>query len=143
MGFARVLTGKEQAIMEAEEIVTRTAKVRLEEGGIVRATVLPGAVQTLADAIENTAAEVKLTKGERYALLVDMRQIRSQDREARQYYTRPGCEKTLRAVAIVIASPMSRVIGNFFIGFGTRSVPNRLFTSETEAMEWLKSFGDG
>ena len=121
-----------------KEIVTRTARIRLEEDDLVHVTTLPGVVQTLADAKENEQAENELTGGERHTLLVDMREIRAQDREARQYYTRPEAQKTIRAVAIVIGSPMSRVIGNFFLGFNKPSVPNRLFTSEAEAIVWLR-----
>jgi hypothetical protein len=35
---------------------------------------------------------------------------------------------------------MSRVIGNFFIGFSRTNIPTRLFTSEAEAIDWLKTF---
>jgi predicted oxidoreductase len=125
--------------METEEIVTRTARVRMEEPGIVRATIIRGADQTLPDAIENSQAEAKLTGREPYKLLVDMRHIHSQDRDARAYYTRPETAKIVRGVAIVVGSPMSRVIGNFFLGFSKTSVPARLFTSDTEALAWLKT----
>jgi hypothetical protein len=128
--------------METEEIVTRTAKTRLGAGNIIHATSLPGSVQTLAEAQENMQAVEQLAQGRPCALLVDLRQIRSQDREAREYYTRPENAKALRAVAVLIDSPMSRVIGNFFIGFSKPVVPTRLFRSEAEAIEWLQAFRD-
>jgi hypothetical protein len=129
-------------MMETDVIVTRTATTRLEPGGLIRATTLPDSVQTLADAQENMQAITALSKGQPCALLTDMRQIRSQDRAAREYYTRPENAKNLRAVALLIGSPMSRVIANFFLGFNKPIIPTRLFTSEIEAVAWLQEFQD-
>lgn len=126
--------------METETIVTRTAKIYQQEPGIVQVLVLPGAIQTLADAKENMQAQARLTAGQRHALFVDMRQIQSQDREAREYYAGPESAQILKAVAILIGSPMSRVIGNFMLGFNRSTLPTRLFTSEDEALSWLRSF---
>jgi hypothetical protein len=83
------------------------------EDGIVCATALPGAVQTLADAQENARAEEQLAGGKRHALFIDMRQIRAQDREAREFYSKPENTTTQSAVAILIGSPISKVIGIF------------------------------
>ena len=44
------------------------------------------------------------------------------------------------AVALVIDSPLSRVLGNFFLGFNRPETPARLFTSVDEARAWLNTF---
>jgi hypothetical protein len=109
---------------------------------MIRATTLPGSVQTLVEARENMRAIEQLAKDKRCTLLVDLRQIRSQSREAREYYTRPENAKALLAVAVLVGSPMSRVIGNFFIGFSKPGVPTRLFAAEDDAIAWLREFRD-
>jgi hypothetical protein len=44
------------------------------------------------------------------------------------------------AAALLIGSPLTRAIGNFFMGLNKPLIPTRLFTSETEALAWLKGF---
>jgi hypothetical protein len=43
-------------------------------------------------------------------------------------------------VALLVGSPMSRAIGNFFIGLNKPLIPTRLFVSEPEALAWLRGF---
>ncbi|NTW03029.1 MAG: STAS/SEC14 domain-containing protein [Oscillochloris sp.] len=124
--------------MEPNEIVTRTAITRMEPGNLVRATTRSNVDQVLVDAQANLDAIAQVTQGQSFTLLVDMRQIKSQDREAREHYIHkmtPG----LRATAILIGSPMSRIIGNLFLGFSRGSVPTKIFTSEDEALAWLRT----
>jgi hypothetical protein len=126
--------------MESQEIVTRAAIVRLGADGILRIISLPGAEETLDDAKQIVAASRQLVQGTPRPMLVDLRDIRSHSREARQLYARPESSGTLRAAAILVGSPISRVIGNFALGFNKLVVPTRLFTSEAEALDWLKGF---
>ena len=126
-----------------QPIVTRTGTHYLDADGIIRATIHAGAEQTLDDAIENVQASSVLGVGKRRPLLVDMRQIKSQTREARTYYTGPEGTRCYTAAAVLVDSPVSRLIANFLLGFNkSATVPSRLFTSEPEAIEWLKTFLD-
>jgi hypothetical protein len=112
----------------------------MESQGLVRITHHPGAVQTLDDAKATVAVVNTLIQGQQVSLLIDMRRIKSQDREVREYYTQQGYTIGLQAVAILVGSPVSRVIGNLYIGFNKSDIPTRLFTSEPEAIAWLKEF---
>lgn len=126
--------------METEEIVTRTSRVWMEAGRMVRITASPGVVQTLADAKDDVHVFDRLSQGRPFTALLDIRQLKSQEREAREFYSQPGHTPGLVAIAILIGSPMSRVIGNFFMGFNKSDIPARLFTSEPEAIAWLQEF---
>lgn len=126
--------------MEGEEVVIRTSTIRMEAQGLVRITHHPGAVQTLDDAQATSAVVNNLIGGQQVRLLIDMRRIKSQDREVREYYTQQGYAIGLQAVAILVGSPVSRVIGNLYIGFNKSNIPTRLFTSEAEAIAWLQEF---
>lgn len=70
-------------------------------------------------------------------VLVDLRAVRSQSAEARAYLAGPEATKVSAAVALLVASPLSRAIGNFYLGFNRPEVPTRLFTDEIEAERWL------
>ena len=125
--------------MENEVIETRTAEFWQRDDGIVHAIDNGKFQVTLADAKENVAAALKAANGKRLPLFVDITSVRSVTREARLHYRdEAGLHAT--AAAILIGSTISRVIGSFIIGLDKPAVPARLFTSETEAIEWLKGF---
>jgi len=126
--------------MENEVVATPTAKVWLGEDGIVRTNYFPNVEETLADAKENIATVVKVSKGKRYPVLVGGRNVKSITREARAYYAGETTANAVYAAAILIGSPVSRMIGNFFMNFNKPKYPLKLFTSETDAIEWLKGF---
>ena len=125
--------------MQAAE-VTRTAKIWLDADGIMRISTFPSLEDTMDDARQNIAACTKVAAGKRRPLLVDMRSLKAQSREVRAYYTGPETMKLNLAVAILVDSPMSRVIGNFFLGFNKMDLPTQLFRSDDEALTWLKGY---
>lgn len=127
--------------MDSHEIHTRASVVRFDDAlGIVRLTVVQGSDETLADAQASVRAVLDVGAGHRPPLLVDMRGIKTQTREARQYYTGPQAERATRAAALLVQSRLSAVIATFFIGMNRMSVPLRIFTDENEALTWLQSF---
>ena len=119
----------------------RAVTVWLGDDGIVRADMKPGvATQDLTDAHESVAAQAALCDGVRRPVLVNMGDIQSLSRECRKYYSGPEPAKVRSACAVLVGSPVARAIGNFFIGVNKSVVPTRLFTSEPEAVAWLKEF---
>jgi hypothetical protein len=44
------------------------------------------------------------------------------------------------AVALVAGTPLSRMMGNFFLGVNKPPYPTRLLDSETPALAWLQAF---
>ncbi len=107
---------------------------------LVRGRFLDGAEVTGEDAAENIAVTTRLTGGRRFPVLVDLRSVRSQSAEARAYQAGPEALRVTLAVALIIGSPLSRMIGNFYLGFNKPPVPTRLFTSVSEAEDWLSTF---
>ena len=126
--------------MEREEIVTRVSKVWVGEDGIARIIHVPGAELTLEDAKETMAAYLKVNKGKRLPLFVDTKEMKSMTRECRHYYASEESAKHASAVAIIVGTPVSRVLGNFYLGLSNPHLTSQLFTSEQEALEWLKEF---
>ncbi len=131
-----------QNSLQNEKIVTNTTTNWLGEDGIIRSIMHEKAIDTLETAKENIAAGIKLAGGKKRPVLLDMSKIKSMDKAARDYYSnsdkREGGDLV---VGIVVNSPVSRIIGNFFLGFNKPTNPTpRLFTDHDKAIEWLKSF---
>ncbi len=68
-----------------------------------------------------------------HSTLVDIRAIRGATRAARRKPPRP----TLTRLAILVASPVSRMIANTYLVAVPPRVPTKLFTSEEKARTWL------
>lgn len=130
--------------MEIREIanVTKIAKAGMWLGvdGIVRIVWVPGAEATLADAEECMAAYLTINGGKRRPMIVDTATMKSLAREARHYFASAEAAKVASAVGIIVGTPVSRVLGNFYLGLGNPNLPTRLFASEGEALEWLKGY---
>lgn len=119
---------------------TRTSKVWLGEDGILRVVSLPVKDVSLADAEDNWAAVTEANQGVIRPIFGDIREVRGISREARKFYSREDAGQLVSAIGLQISSPVSHVIGTLFLGLNKPPVPVRLFTTEVEAVEWLKGF---
>lgn len=108
--------------------------------GICRTKIKPNSHVTLKEASENTEAVSSFYKDKRFPLLIDSRDIKSMDREARNQFSTNNRETRINSFAVIVRSPLSRVIGNFFMGLNKPQVPAKLFDNEEEALAWLKTF---
>lgn len=119
--------------------VTRNCRMRLGEDGIIREVVFPGSVEDLEAAREAIAAVAQISGGTRRPLFIDIRRVRAVNREARELFGSEEASRWVTAVALLVGSPVSRVIGNFLLGLNKLGVPIQLFTSESSAIDWLKT----
>jgi len=106
--------------------------------GICRTKTKPLAVITLKEAMENSVAVTSFYKDKKFPLLIDARNIKYMEREARKHFSTNGRETKINSFAIMVKSPLSRMIGNFFMGLNKPAIPARLFDDENEAVKWLK-----
>jgi hypothetical protein len=110
----------------------------LRPDGIVHLIWGSRVTMALEDAIAATDAMTKLTDGRRSPLLVDVHDAGTQDRPARVEFVRRG--DLVSAVALVVATPLSRIMGNFFLDVSKPMAPTKLFDDETSALAWLREF---
>src|SRR5450759_5504790 len=82
----------------------------LRPDGIVQVVLAPRVAIVLEDATATSEAMAQLTGGRQSPLLVDMRDTGPQDRAARAVWARPSAP--LSAVALIVGSPLSRMMGN-------------------------------
>lgn len=110
------------------------------DDGICRTKTKPLADIHLKEAKENTGAVSSFYKGKKFPLLIDVRSIRSMELEARKHLSTNGRETSINSFAVIVKSPLSRVIGNFLMGLNKPEIPARLFDNEQEAIHWLKNY---
>ncbi|MFC1862542.1 hypothetical protein ACFL1Z_01130 [Thermodesulfobacteriota bacterium] len=123
--------------MGSKVMKTRVSEIWQEEDGITRIKTFPNAKMTIDDAIESNEIVNNFSNLKGSILFIDISEIASIDRESRKFFSE--LENNL-AVALLVGSPLSKIIGNFFIGLNKASLPLKLFTSEDEAIRWLKGF---
>jgi hypothetical protein len=114
-------------------------RMQLRPDGIVHLVVASRTVITLEDAIGAVAAVTQLTGGRRSPLLVDAHDAGQMDRAGRRLELSSE-EKVVSAVAVIVGTPLSRMMGNLFINVSKPQMPVRLFDDEASALAWLQTF---
>ena len=123
-------------------IGTHIAKYCLLRGQIIYVKYNQGLEHTLEEAKEHIETIKKITKEIRSPMLIDIRPLKSISREARDYYAGEETAKIQSVCALLIEGPVSRVIGNVYLGMNKPRIPTRLFTNEEKAIAWLENFPD-
>ncbi len=77
---------------------------------------------------------------EKTRVLIDVTAVTEISKEARDYFANERTASIQRATAMLTRSPVSRVIGNFFMGLNKPISPTRLFTDPQKAIKWLQTF---
>jgi hypothetical protein len=120
--------------------------VRLRTGvfwrkdGILFGESYKDAEETLTDAKEQLVAQrPMLVDGKAMPFVMDIRQARGLSRDARNYFASEEAREVFSATALIIGSPLSRALGNFFLGLNRTRMPTRLFTSVDAGIAWLRS----
>ncbi len=130
-------TSHDDSGVPADARTTRTCRLWLDD--LLHARFLDGAEVTVDDARENVSVSRELTGGLPRPAVIDLRPVRSQTAEARSVFAGHEGATVATAVALVVGSPLTRVLGSFYLGFNRPEVPTRLFTSIADATEWLRS----
>jgi hypothetical protein len=110
----------------------------LRPDGIVQLVWAPRVAMVLEDALAAIEAMAQLAGGRRSPLLVDTHDTGPQDRPGRAEFALRG--DLVSAVALVVGTPLSRMMGNFFLNLSRPMAPTRLFENEASAIAWLLEF---
>jgi len=74
-----------------------------------------------------------------YPILCDIRGMKSIDRAARDFLAKEGSSYT-KGVAVVVDTPMTKIISNFYLGLNKPIAPTKMFTERQEALNYLQQF---
>lgn len=110
----------------------------LDADNILHTDCFPGSVMTLEDGLESTRISAAMVNNEPRPLLCDLTNVIRMTHECRQRFAGPEHAKTFSKAALVVTSPLSKLIGNFFLGLNKPIKPTRLFTNKEEALKWLR-----
>ena len=110
--------------------------VELRSDGIIHLIWEPNVRIELQDARAAMAAVNQIAGEVTYPMLVDMATTEDVTRAARSVFSIPCAANR---IALLGASPVDRIIANFFLGVHIPPCPTRFFTSRTESMKWLQA----
>jgi hypothetical protein len=94
-------------------------------------------VSTAAIAIENMKAIEDLCPDHKRQMISYMNERKYSKEERRQYQETENV--WLSELALIVDSPMKRMLGNFFLGVNKVDVPTKLFSSKEDAEKWLNN----
>ena len=120
-------------VKETEKII-----FSLSDDGILYIECLPETIMSIEDGKLSTKIGMGLTEGTAMPLLCDLTNVTKMTQECRRYFAGPVHAEMFTKCALLITSPISRIIGNFFLGANKPLKPTRLFTKKEEAIKWLK-----
>lgn len=92
------------------------------------------------DAIENLRLTRELARGKPRPLLVDITNVRTISKKAREEYVLPGNKEIITAVALITTSNVGRMVGNLFMTLNKPAMPMKMFTNADNAREWLLQY---
>ncbi len=120
---------------------TRTARIALNDDGLLIVRINDGACQSLDDARDNLAMAVSETRGQRRPLLIDIRTSKPLDADARHHYSGQTLADSFSALALLVeASPFGRMMGNVYLRIARPGIPTQLFAEEAPALKWLNDY---
>lgn len=111
------------------------ATLVLGDDGVLRLHWARGISITEEDARRAMDRVNELCAGARHPMLVDMATTKAVSRGARAVF---GLPCAASRIALLGSSQVDKVIANFILGVTTLPCPTRFFTSETDAIDWLR-----
>lgn len=123
------------------ESKTTKGSVRLYDSGIMHQTYHKG-VEII---FEDTEKEMEIYRKEfcqdgARPILVDINTIKSVSKESRGIYSSKETAEIFSAAALLVGNPVSRIMGNFYLGLNKSTMPVRMFTDPDQAWSWLITF---
>lgn len=117
------------------EFVSSDFRIRFD-GCLVTTEFLIPAIWDLALAVEVVQAREEVTNGQTCYALIDGRNVNRMSSDARRYLA--SKEQGVKAAALLISSPVEKMIANFYLRIANPGVPTRCFTSKAAAVRWLR-----
>ena len=109
--------------------------VELRPDGVIHLVWEPRVRIEKEDAQAAMAAVNRIAGGGTYPMLVDMATTESLSIQARSGFSIPCAANR---IALLGASPVDRILANFFLGVHVPPCPTRFFTSRDDSMKWLQ-----
>ncbi len=89
---------------------------------------------------EIVSSRLLFTHHKKMPAIIISQGVVSIDKPAREYLASPEATEGLAATAIIVNSPFSRFLGNFFIEVNKTKMPVKIFSNLPQAKNWLHQF---
>ena len=83
---------------------------------------------------------LSFTRGQKMAAIIVSQGVKGISKPAREFLASEKGTDGLYASAIIVDSPFSRFMGNFFLMVNKTSIPVKLFSNISNAEKWLQQF---
>ena len=113
-------------------------KFTVRPDNIMHTECFPNTVMTLEDGIESTTITVEMQNNKPLPLLCDLSNVVKMTRDCRAHFAGAEHAKTFNKCALIVTNPISRIIGNFFLGLNKPLRPTQLLKTIEEGLKWLK-----
>lgn len=116
------------------------ATVKLLKEGIMHIHLNANSEITLNDAIEIIEGIGKISKGEKFPILIDAGEFCLIDKEVRLFCASEGGSLYSSAEAIAYNNIAQKLMSSFYINFNKPTVPTKNFSDKKAALKWLEAF---
>lgn len=113
-------------------------KFTLRPEGIVQIECEPNTIMTLELGRYSTLKIGELINGNPKPLLCDLTNVVKMSQDCRKYFAGKEHAAVFTKCALIVTSPFSKIIGNFFLGANKPIKPTRLFNDADQGLMWLK-----
>jgi len=124
--------------MKNMERETDNISFRITSENILHITCNPGTVMTIEEGKLSTKVGRELINNKPIPMLCDLTNVVNMTRECRAHFAGKEHAEIFTKCALIINSPLSKIIGNFFLGANKPLRPTKLFTNKEEGLEWLR-----
>ncbi len=125
--------------MQPDRVTTPIGEMWLDDRGLLWHRI-EALVVTEQDAAAVRQAVAEVTGGRRVPALVDMRRVAYADADARKLFAASADEAFELATALLVDSRSSSAMADLFLRFTKPRRPVRIFTDESEAIQWAAGF---
>ncbi len=118
---------------------TEKIKFKITIDQIICVECVPNTIMTLDEGIQSTRIIGEMLNFKPLPMLCDLTNVVKMTKECRQHFAGPEHATIFSKCALIVTSPIGKIIGNFFLGANKPLRPTRLFTDSINAMNWLKN----
>jgi hypothetical protein len=91
-------------------------------------------------ALEVIAAFLELREFHPYPVLADVRMLKSSSEDAKRLFANNFVQERIPATAFIVSSKAKQAAASDFITASHPKFPTGVFTTEREALQWLRSY---
>lgn len=122
------------------EVLLDFGRLWLMDDSVVKVHINEGAHMRLREAEKLMQTISGLSKYTSRPIVVDLSHIASIETSAKLHFISKRTDNHNLCMAMVIASPIGRMVANFSLLFQHPGCPTRYFNSETAALRWSQRF---